>query len=275
MAVSMSPLRASPPISQFQSQFGLLSDLAGMWMGNGFNLVSLPDKTETPPFRLKLNATKETFTFLPLNAPVPNRGIQDDLTLFAINYFQMVTDSVTSEPLHFENGLWLNVPDASPAVVFRQTSVPHGNSLLVPVQAIDVPDPGGPTFDQEDSRPKGAAVTAAHLQRFSTATLPPGTPTGIPQNAIIDPNLILAHVSQPQTINSMVVLQMTTDQFLSIPFIGANAKLTKISAIFWIERVAQPTGIGEFMQLQYSQNITLNFDGIDWPHISVGTLLKL
>ena len=28
------------------------------------------------------------------------------------------------------------------------------------------------------------------------------------------------------------------------------------------------------MQLQYTQKIILNFLGIDWPHISVATLVK-
>ena len=30
-----------------------------------------------------------------------------------------------------------------------------------------------------------------------------------------------------------------------------------------------------FMQLQYTQTVTLNFLDIDWPHISVATLLKI
>jgi hypothetical protein len=108
MAVSVSPRRASPPVAELGLQLGSLVDLPGTWMGNGFNLVSVPDRTQNPPFALKLNATKEMFLFSPLTAPVPNRGLRSNLTLFAINYFQAVTDAVTSEGLHFENGLWLN-----------------------------------------------------------------------------------------------------------------------------------------------------------------------
>jgi hypothetical protein len=30
----------------------------------------------------------------------------------------------------------------------------------------------------------------------------------------------------------------------------------------------------EFLQLQYTQTVILNFLNIDWPHISVATLVK-
>jgi hypothetical protein len=144
----------------------------------------------------------------------------------------------------------------------------------MPVNTIPVSTPGNQFFVQSDSRPKGSAVTPAHLQRFTTASLPPGTPAGIAQTAIVDPNLFLSQAIQGQTINSMIVLEMTASQFLNIPFISSNAVLANVDAIFWIEKIAQPTGSGEFMQLQYSQNITLTFDQIEWPHISVGTLVK-
>ena len=46
-----------------------------------------------------------------------------------------------------------------------------------------------------------------------------------------------------------------------------------MDAIFWIEKVQQPDGT-HFMQLQYTQTIILNFLNINWPHISVATLVK-
>ena len=30
----------------------------------------------------------------------------------------------------------------------------------------------------------------------------------------------------------------------------------------------------EFLQLQYSQTVVLNFEKINWPHVSVATLVK-
>ena len=58
-----------------------------------------------------------------------------------------------------------------------------------------------------------------------------------------------------------------------MPFDVHNANATRLDATFWIETVEQPDG-SEFFQLQYTQTVILDFDGIDWPHISVATLTK-
>ena len=39
------------------------------------------------------------------------------------------------------------------------------------------------------------------------------------------------------------------------------------------ERVKNPAG-ASFLQLQYSQSVLLNFNGLSWPHVTVGTLVK-
>jgi hypothetical protein len=44
-------------------------------------------------------------------------------------------------------------------------------------------------------------------------------------------------------------------------------------AVFAIETVRGPMGT-EFLQLQYSQTALLNFRGLAWPHVTVGTLVK-
>jgi hypothetical protein len=59
----------------------------------------------------------------------------------------------------------------------------------------------------------------------------------------------------------------------NIPFVVQNANATQMDAIFWIEKVLQPDG-STFMQLQYTQTVILNFLGINWPHVSVATLVK-
>lgn len=59
----------------------------------------------------------------------------------------------------------------------------------------------------------------------------------------------------------------------NIPFIVQNADAAFVSAIFWIETVADPSG-GTFLQLQYTQTVLLNFLTLSWPHVSVGTLVK-
>ena len=52
---------------------------------------------------------------------------------------------------------------------------------------------------------------------------------------------------------------------------GPNAVTASVSATFWLETVqGQPAE----NQLQYSQTVLLNFNGLSWPHITVGTLRK-
>jgi hypothetical protein len=52
---------------------------------------------------------------------------------------------------------------------------------------------------------------------------------------------------------------------------GPNADATTVTSTFWIERVKDKHG-KEFDQLQYTQRVLLKFNGLYWPHITVGTL---
>jgi hypothetical protein len=58
-----------------------------------------------------------------------------------------------------------------------------------------------------------------------------------------------------------------------IPFVVTNANATTLTATFWIETVQLPNGT-QFLQLQHTQTVILNFLGIDWPHVSVATLVN-
>ena len=59
----------------------------------------------------------------------------------------------------------------------------------------------------------------------------------------------------------------------NIPFVARNAEVTAFSSIFWIETIGNPDG-SQFVQLQYTQTVLLQFSGLLWPHISVATLVK-
>jgi hypothetical protein len=59
----------------------------------------------------------------------------------------------------------------------------------------------------------------------------------------------------------------------NIPFLNKHASVTSFTAIFWIETVKNKDG-SQFLQLQYSQTLILNFGSLNWPHISVATLVK-
>jgi hypothetical protein len=268
-------LRASAPFAVTPSQLGPLTDLAGTWVGNGFDLISLPDRHDSQPLRLQLNATREMLQFTPIGGFVPNRGSgQDDIFLFGLTYLQRVSDSVTNEAMHIEPGLWLNVPStsvpAANATVVRQASVPHGNSLLAQGTAVTLA--GGPQIPAVDSTPAGPGVTPDSLTPFVDPPLPPGfTPPSVK-----NPNLALERAILGQDMTGTVQLTVSTTPsggIINIPFGVHNANATKLDAIFWIESVQQPDG-STFLQLQYTQTVVLNFRGIDCPHISVATLVK-
>ena len=55
---------------------------------------------------------------------------------------------------------------------------------------------------------------------------------------------------------------------------GPNADAAQMTAIFWIEHVAAGPHGPAFLQLQYTQTVLLNFNGLSWPHVSVATLRK-
>jgi hypothetical protein len=55
---------------------------------------------------------------------------------------------------------------------------------------------------------------------------------------------------------------------------GPNALAALLRATFWIETVQDRDGGPDVEQLQYSQTVLLNFNGLSWPHINVATLRK-
>jgi hypothetical protein len=272
--------RASAPHAVAASRLGPLADLPGTWMGKGFNLISLPDFHDGKPFRLQLNTTVETLQFTPVGGKVPNRGsAQDDILLFGVTYLQRVSDGITNSALHIEPGLWLHVPATTtpnaPESIVRQGTIPHGDSLLATGPVID-PIAGGPSISPVDSTPSlnppGAPLGADYLAPFANPPLPDGFKLPYVKNI----NLALQDAISGQNIVRTVVLLASTSNgggILNIPFVTSNANATKLDTIFWIETVQQSDG-SQFLQLQYTQTVILNFLGIDWPHISVATLVK-
>jgi len=293
--------RASAPTDATQAQLGPLAELPGTWTGKGFNLVSLPDKQDNKPFRLMLNATMETLSFNPIGGPIPNRGSgQGDIFFLGLHYLQQISDAATNEGIHFEPGLWLNLPattvPAAQATVARLGTIPHGDALLSQGDFFTVT--GGPQIDVTDSTPfKLDPKTGARVNETDAGYLAPFTstkpPTGIPSGAIANPNVVLTNAIKGQKIVSTVVLRVNANPvggingtpiappgkpgnvgaIANIPFVTANPNANSFSAIFWIETVQNPNG-GQFMQLQYTQTVVFDFIGVKWPHISVATLLK-
>jgi hypothetical protein len=282
--------RASAPLDDMTglAQFGFLINLAGTWIGKGFNLVSLPLPPSIksldpgkPPFIPKIGTTREVLVVSPLGSPIPNRGfVQEDIFLFGMTYLQVVSDAISSEARHFETGLWLNVPDTPPPNVVRQAVIPHGDSLLA--RGTVTQSDGRPPIPKISSRPidvkSGQPITSEpYLAPFRGLAIPPEIPP-LPPDAIDDPNAILNQaLDQQKTIKQTITIDINTDDpgagILNIPFVKDNAEARQMTAQFWIETVLPDQG-PPFVQLQYSQTVMLRFDEVDWPHISVATLIR-
>jgi hypothetical protein len=283
--VAPAPVKGPPPGEPrsggeaTDSELGVLAGLRGSWTGKGFNLIARPDKQGGLPFFLELNATKETLEFTSISGPIPNRGSeQDDIFFLGLTYLQRISEANESGGLHIEPGIWINVPETeapkAPPSIVRLATIPHGNALLAQGKGFEVQ--GGPTINPASSTPvqeNGEAIKGlGYLDPFLTAQ----PPAGIPLGAIANPNLVLSEANKGLSFVKTVVLLIASEPvggIENIPFLTANATAIKMSAIFWIETIELPGGQTR-LQLQYSQTVVLNFEKINWPHVSVATLVK-
>lgn len=294
--------RASAPSSTLLAELGPLADLPGTWVGQGFNLISLPISTDKKSFVLKLNATRETLTFTTIGAPIPDRGFfQHDIFFVGLHYLQQVSDAITSEGLHVETGMWLNLPETQypleQAGVARLSTIPHGDALLA--QGLAFLTPPVLQFGDADSLPftlgadgsRNDVTDQNYLAQFNNAQLPPG----IPDQSQFNPNLVIQQAIDEQVSSGNKLVQVQVLQadampiagingtpinppeivggIVNIPFIDSNARALSFSARFFIETLEHPDK-SQFLLLQYTQTALLNFEELFWPHISVGTLVR-
>jgi hypothetical protein len=254
-------------------------------VGGGFNLISVPT-LDGSIFRVLPNLTQEMLTFRLIGGAIPNRGSrQNDIFFPGLHYLHQVSDADSHGGMHFETGFLLNVPAGKAPVakgtVVRLATVPHGVCLLAQGKSNPRSSKGPPAIAPVSSTPThidtGQPIKDRHyLAPFGKAQ----KLRGIPKGAIVNPNVVLTEAikNKKQTIAKTVTINVKSTNdggILSIPFINENAGVTQFEATFWIEKVHQPDQEGSyFMQLQYSQKVMLRFAGLDWPHISVATLVK-
>lgn len=272
-----------------------LDQLVGTWRGTGFNTIWRPHFPASPQGRsLELKLTKETITFARIDCPIPNRGLlQADISMFGVTYLQQITDATDHAGLHVEPGLWAVVPQttdpALPATVVRLASIPHGTVVLA--QGTTVSASGGPTIPATNIIPFPIGGATPDDSQFSVAesefpelnlaiasTFRIMPTEGVSQSMVEDPNSVLNAAIAGQKITNVTTLSASTTDApvqgggtANTAFLEAgNANATAMAATFWIETVERPDG-STSLQLQYSQSVMLDFNGIRWP---VGTLVK-
>jgi hypothetical protein len=278
-----------------EDPLGPLALLRGTWKGTGFNTIWRPLHDPNNPRQrhfLELNLTEETISFADIPGAIPNRGLlQEDLIMFGLHYMQLVNDN-HGNGLHLEPGVWLNIPATTnplePATVARLGSIPHGTTVLA--QGIAWTNAGPPRFEVINIKPFPIGNPSNPIdfpeEDLSIPTpfrSPPNLIQGVTQAMVDNPNSVLADAIAGQTIVKTITLAITTENepvigggtantaFLQGGASGPNADAVRMTAIFWIEWVEDGQG-GTFLQLQYTQNVLLDFGRLSWPHVSVATL---
>ena len=275
-----------------------LDQLVGTWHGTGFNTIWRPHFPDSPQDRfLELNLTDEILTFSPINGPIPNRGLlQEDIKMFGLTYMQQISDSSDGAGLHVEPGIWAIVPEttnpAEPPTVIRMASIPHGTVILT--QGTASTTAGAPAIPDNNIIPFGIGATPTPNTEFSQAAqtftemnlaVPsqfrsPAQP-GITQAMVENPNSILQAALADRAVRTTTALVVSTTDTpvpgggtANTAFLAAgNANATLVAATFWVEAVENSSG-PDILQLQYSQTVMLDFNGLHWPHVTVATLTK-
>ncbi len=297
------PLGAQAGLAAAPNPLGPLAELPGVWKGRGFNQIWRPFHGTQDRF-LELNETIETLEFETIPGDIPNRGLLEaDINLHGVRYLQQIKDAHALGPngklagIHIEPGIWLSTPPTTnpldPATVARMASIPHGTTLVaqgstlpvinhappiapVSITPFTIAPPHNPVPFPETN------LGAATQFRTPHADIP-----NVTQAMVNNPNLVLSQAIAGQNILSTTTLRISTNALnppssgggtSNIAFLqgaagGPNAQSVQVDAIFWIETVKETNGTIRH-QLQYTQTVLLNFNGLSWPHVTVATLVK-
>ncbi len=298
-SVSLRVKEDHPPVKPFAP----IDILIGRWEGRGFNQIWRPFFGTQDRF-LELNETIETLEFDIIPGDIPNRGLlQTDINLHGIRYLQQIKDAnVLGQNgllagIHIEPGLWLTIPQTTnpqdTSTVARMANIPHGTSFVAQGEALPAINTA-PPFAPVNITPfkigqPGSLIPfpESNLATPSQFRTQPQDIPNVTQAMVDNPNTVLSQAIAGQNIVSTSTLKISTIPLpppasgggtSNIAFLqgaagGPNAQSVEIDAIFWVETVHLPDG-RKITQLQYSQKVLLNFNGLSWPHISVATLIK-
>jgi hypothetical protein len=298
------------PAAEPRDELGPLAKLVGPdgkgeWQGKGFNTIWRPHPlAEGGQDRfLELNITSEKLVFERIKGKIPNRGLlMPDINMFGLTYLQQIKGVDPEEGLHIEPGIWANVPPTTnpdmSATVVRMASIPHGTTILAQGTTLTVD--GGPRITANNiipfklgTAPPANTDFAAAAATFTELNLAIDTPfrqrsAAVTQAMVENPNGVLESDIAGENITHTTVLLISTAHetvagggtsntaFLEAASAppGGNAKASEVTAIFWIETVAASGEKPERVQLQYTQLVQLDFNGLRWPHVTVATLHK-
>jgi hypothetical protein len=286
-STSLGTTRLGRPASRIAEELGSLADLIGTWFGtHGWEMIAVPRGEKA--FLLIVRPYCEVITFAALGAPVPNRGaIEPDIGIGGLTYELRISDLETNEPLHLENGMWLDLGETQSPRIARMAAIPHGDTFLALGDlSVGTGAQARPKIPNISGLPTtGEGMPLGYTDQYLHPSVKGFSP--VSPNEVLERDL--GKLNVVETVTLSVSTQTSTGGVLNIPFVTENANTTAFQATYWIETVEvdkkDPSGkvIGteQVQQLQYSQQSNLEFfarpDGeglIMWPHVNVNTLRK-
>lgn len=202
---------------------------------------------------------------------------------------------------------------AEPISVFRMGSIPHGTTINLQGRAFVVNGPpqfdvASIIPFKEGSVDDGATDLVHFFDQFVDINQPSPSRTpnnhvpGLTPQELLNPNLFLSQAIAAQTITKTTVIQIASDTRLlrqgaglpGVPDVGGgtdniafligqppddgkgggrpNANAPIVTSTFWVEEGTKADG-SALLQLQYTQRVLLNFNGLSWPHVTVATMM--
>ena len=282
------------------------SGLGGPENPFSYNLMVLPQVDPTSPhgYILKSMPYYEEITFTAMHGTAANRGGMGTQVSNAILYEQRVYISAGPAEdmlVHFENGIWSNLTDMEQALgpygdgngpalgcqtvtnsvaptqdfqLFKQISVPHGNSVLACGNFTS--GTGAPVIDAPPQVLPSGIDTSLYTE--------PGYIGNLNPKYAQNPNLPLAEALAHNPVSRYFKLEVNSHigggAVTNIGFEQMHCDVTQYYATYWIEAVGGET---DYTQLQYSQTILLQIpivgaDGtttkVIFPHITTNTLTR-
>lgn len=279
-----------------------------------YNVMPLPQRdtqSGKDSYILKNFSYYEELTFSPIYGTAPNRGgngTQVSNTLFYEQRVYFAEGPAKDTLVHAENGtlcfltdrLQLDGPYGAGNTpmkmgtktlpgskvptqsfnIFKQLSVPHGNSILAEGNFEENEGtPTVPTFSRLEVYPTFADSGALYSDLIPYSSGKPGNPQPA---TTLQPNLPLRNALKssipPQHYIKIIVdTKKNNHNPQNIGFEQKNCAVTDYSITYWLESFSS-NNKRKYEQLQYSQAITmeipLNGKIVRFPHITTNTLRK-
>lgn len=262
--------------------------LNGDWQDNlGWSVISQPkiNNPATDDFNIRVDQMRETITFKKIGS-ARNIGVTGEAGFWQSLAYEVSIETPEGEGIHHEMGHFLmsikedgNTFENFTAAIIRQATIPRANSFMTHGHLLI----GSITH----------AIAAQNGDAFYSARTVVNNQT---LQDKIDTELLVAQqdVTGKNGPNLMKPLEWLADT-LANNVVGTDWVFSfrndmQPSQMASGQRVESPVTIGNLLSdfwighrsidndekeiLQYIQKVDLGFNGVDWPHVAVNTLIK-